>query len=81
MSKTVVSEAISDSRAVHTCCCSYCCMAGELARADQAQLLKVYCHKRGINLSRRKVCIIYHGLRKCPRGDMESTCTELARGP
>ena len=27
LSKTAVSEAISGSRAVHTCCCFYCCMA------------------------------------------------------
>ena len=49
MSKTAVSEAISGSRAVHTWFCSYCCMAGDLARADQAQLPKIYCHKRDIN--------------------------------
>ena len=49
LSKTAVSEAISGSRAVHICCCSYCCMAGDLARADQAQLSKIYCHKRDIN--------------------------------
>ena len=49
LSKTAVSEAISGSRAVQTCCCSYCCMAGDLARAVQAQLSKMYCHKRDIN--------------------------------
>ena len=59
MSKTAVSGAISGSRAVHICCCSYCCMAGDLARADLAQLSKIYCHKRDINLSRRKVCSVY----------------------
>ena len=48
-SKTAVSKSISDSRAVHTWCCSYCCVAGDLARADQAQLSKIYCHKRYIN--------------------------------
>ena len=53
LSKTAISEAVSGSRAVHTCCCSYCCMAGDLARADQAQLSKIYCHKRDINLSRK----------------------------
>ena len=47
--KTAVSEAISGSRAVHTCCCSYCCTAGDLARADQAQLSIIYRHKRDIN--------------------------------
>ena len=49
--KTAVSQAISCSRAVHTCCCSYCRTAGDLARADQAQLSKIYkyCHKRDIN--------------------------------
>ena len=65
---------ISGSRAVHTCCCSYCCcsyccMPGDLALADQAQLSKTYCHKRDINLSWRKVCSVYHVLRKCTRGD------------
>ena len=69
LTKTAVSEAISGSRAVHTCCCSYCCMAGDLARANQAQLPKIYCDKRDINLSRRKVCSVYHVLRKCTRGD------------
>ena len=49
LSKTAVSEAISGSRAVHTCCCFYYCMAGALARADLAQLSKIYCHKRDIN--------------------------------
>ena len=47
----------------------YCCMAGDLARADQAQLSKIYCHKRGINLARRKVCSVYHMLRKYTHGD------------
>ena len=49
LSIAAVSEAISGSRAVHTCCCSYCCMAGDLALADQAQLSNIYCHKRDIN--------------------------------
>ena len=44
-------------------------MAGDLARADQAQLSKIYCHKRYINLSRTKVCSVYHVLRKCTPGD------------
>ena len=44
-------------------------MAGDLARADQAQLSKIYCHKRDINLSRTKVCSVYHVLRKCTPGD------------
>ena len=70
LSKTADSEAIPGSRAVHTCCFSYCCMAGDLARADQAQLLsKIYCHKRDINLTQRKVCSVHHVLRKCTRGD------------
>ena len=69
LSKTAVSEAISGSRAVHTCCCYYCCMAGDLAWADQAQLSKIYCPKRDINLSWRKVCSVHHVLRKCTRGD------------
>ena len=69
LSKTAVSEAILGSRAVHTCCCSYCCMAGDLAQADQTQVSKIYCHKRDINLSQRKVCSVYHALRKCTRGD------------
>ena len=41
-----------------------CCMVGDLGRADQAQLSNIYCH-----LSRRKVCSVYHVLRKCTRGD------------
>ena len=49
LSKIAVSKAISGSRAVHTCCCSYLCMVGDQAWADQAQLSKVYCHKRYIN--------------------------------
>ena len=69
LSKTAVSETISGSRAVHTCCCSYCCMTGDLARADQAQLWKIYCHKRYINLSRTSVCSVYRVLRKCTPGD------------
>ena len=69
LSKTAVLEAISGSRAVHTCCCSYCCTAGDLARADEAQLSKICYHKRDINLSRRKVFSVYHVLRKCTRGD------------
>ena len=69
LSKTAVSEVISGSRAVHTCCCSYCCMAGDLARDDQAHPSKIYCHKRDINLSRAKVCSVYHLLRKCTPGD------------
>ena len=44
-------------------------MAGNLARADQTQLSKIYCHKRDINVSRRNVCSVYHVLRKCTRGD------------
>ena len=68
LSKTAVSEAISGSRAVHTCC-SYCCMAGDLPRADQAQLSKIYCQKRDINLSRTQVGSVYHVLSKCPPGD------------
>ena len=70
MRKTAVSGAMSDSRAVHTCCCSYCCRStvnGDLAWT--AALSKIYCHKRDINLSRRKVCSVYHVLRKCTRGD------------
>ena len=55
LSKTAVSEAISGSRAVHTCCCFYCCMAGDLARADQAPLSKIHCHKREINLSEKSL--------------------------
>ena len=46
LSKTAVSEAISGSRAVHTWFCSYCCMAGDLARADQGLFSKIYSHKR-----------------------------------
>ena len=69
LSKTAVSGAISDSRAVHTCCCSYCCMAGDLAWADQAQLSKIYRHKRDVNLSRTKFCNVYHVLRKYTPGD------------
>ena len=34
-----------------------------------AALSKMYCHKRYINLFRRKVCSVYHVLRKCIRGD------------
>ena len=66
---TAVSKAISSSRAVHTCCCSNCCMTGDLTRADQAQLSKICCHKRDINLSRTKVFSVYHVLRKCTPGD------------
>ena len=45
-------------------------MVGDLARADQAQLLsKINCHKRDINLSWRKVCSVYYVLRKCAHGD------------
>ena len=69
LSKSAVSEAMSGSRAVHTCCCSYSCTAGDLARADRAQLSKIYCHKRYINLSRTSVCSVYHVLRKCTPGD------------
>ena len=49
LSKTAVSEAISGSRAVHTWFCSYSCMAGDLARADQGLFSKIYCQKRDIN--------------------------------
>ena len=42
---------------------------GDLARADQEQVSKIYCHKRDINLSRRLNCSVYHVLRKCTRGD------------
>ena len=69
LSKTAVSEAISGSGAVHTCCRFNCCMPGGLGRADQAQFSKIYCHKRDINLSRTSVCSVYHVLRKCTRGD------------
>ena len=69
LSENSVSEALSGSRAVHTCCCSYCCMAGDLARADQAQLSKIYCHRLDVNLSRIKVCSVDHVLRKRTRGD------------
>ena len=41
LTKTAVSEAISGSRAVHTWFCSYCCMAGDLARADQGLFSKI----------------------------------------
>ena len=46
-----------------------CCMAGDLARADQGLFSKIYCHKRDINLSRTSVCSVYHVLRKCTRSD------------
>ena len=69
LSKTAVSEAISGLRAVHPCCCSYC-MAGDLARADQAQLSKIYCHK----ISTMCYASAYPAIG-------QSTCTELARGP
>ena len=46
------------------------CSSGRIvARADQAQFSKIYCHKRHMNLARRKVCSVYHVLRKCTRGD------------
>ena len=44
-------------------------MAGDLARGDQAQLPKIYCHKRDINESRTFICSVYHVLRKCTRGE------------
>ena len=44
-------------------------MAGDLARADQAQLSKICCLKRDINLSRTKVCNVYYVLRKCTPDD------------
>ena len=57
------------------------CMAGDLARADQAQLSKIYCHKRDINLSRRKVCSVYHVLRKGTRGDSAVYLHRAGPGP
>ena len=41
---------------------------GDLAWTAKA-VLKIYCHKRDINSSRRKVCSVYHVLHKCTRGD------------
>ena len=69
LSKTAVSKVISGSKAVHTCCCSCCSMAVNLARADQAPLAKIYCHKIDVNETRTKVCSVYHVLHKCTRGD------------
>ena len=72
MRKTAVSGAMSGSRAESTCYCfHYCCRStknGDLAWTAKA-LSKIFCHKRDINLSRRKVCSVYHVLRKCTRGD------------
>ena len=63
LSKNAVSEAISGSRAVHTAAVP----TAAWRETDQAQLSKIYCHKRDINLSWRKVCSVYHVLRKCTR--------------
>ena len=54
-------------------------LAGDLARTDQAQLSKICCHERDINLSQTKVCSVYHVLRKCTPGD-RAVCLHRA-GP
>ena len=81
LSKVAVSEAISGSRAVHTCCCSYCCMAGDLARADQASSRK-YIATREISTCRgRKSAVFTMCYASAYLAIAQSTCTELARGP
>ena len=81
MRKPAVSEAISGSRAVHTCCCSYCCMVGDLARADQEQLGK-YIATREISTCRGKKSAVFTMYYANAHAAMvQSTCTELARGP
>ena len=82
LSKKAVSEAISGSRAVHTCCCSYYCMAGNLARADQAQLSKIYYHKKEIpTCCGEKSAVFAMCYVNAHSAIVQSTCTELARGP
>ena len=71
MHKTAVSRAMSGSRAENTCCCSYCCRStenGDLAWTAKA-LSKIYCHKRDADLSWSWICVLYHVLRRCTRGD------------
>ena len=46
----------------------YCRKRRDLAWTTKT-LSKIYCHKRGINLSRRFICSVYHVLRKCTRRD------------
>ena len=72
LSKTAVSEAISGSRAVHTCCCSYYTAWRETWLGPTKHNSRKYIATReipGINLSRTKVCSVYHVLRKCTPGD------------
>ena len=78
--KTAVSEAISGSRAVHTCCCSYCSMAGDLVRADQAQLSKTLPQERYQSLEPLSAVLTMCYANAHPVIG-QSTCTELARGP
>ena len=82
--KTVVSGAMSGSRAEDTSCCSYCCRSeenGDLAWTAKAQHIK-YIAKREIPTFRRGASALFI---MCYADVlvviMESTCTKLSRGP
>ena len=87
LSKTTVSETISGSRAIHTCCCSYYCMAGDLARVDQAQSdfslnSRKYIATREISTTLGHLSAVFTiCYANAHAAIVQPTYTELARGP